>query len=67
MNDLRNDDDPIREAATPADQTAGNPRRKPYRSPELVEYGSVAKLTQGTLSMNADFIGGGFRMTSMCL
>jgi hypothetical protein len=49
------------------DRPATQPGRKPYKSPELVEYGSVAKLTQGTLSMNADFCGGGFRMDQMCL
>lgn len=41
------------------------PTRKPYRSPELVEYGPVAKLTQGTLSRNSDFFQGGFRMAAM--
>ena len=46
---------------------AGTHRRKPYRSPELLEYGPVAKLTQGTLSKNSDFFSGGFRMTQMCL
>ena len=39
----------------------------PYHAPTLTTYGSVAKLTQGTLSMNADFCGGGFRMNQMCL
>lgn len=38
--------------------------RKPYSSPELVEYGPIAKLTQGTLSRNNDGPGGGFRMTN---
>jgi hypothetical protein len=28
--------------------------RRPYHQPELIEYGSVAKLTQGTLSVGAD-------------
>jgi hypothetical protein len=28
--------------------------RRPYRRPELVEYGSVAKLTRGSKSVNAD-------------
>lgn len=46
--------------------------RRPYQSPELVEYGPVAKLTQGTLSRNSDFFSGGFRMRNnmgmgMCL
>ena len=30
------------------------PRKRPYRRPELVEYGSVAKLTKGSKSVNAD-------------
>lgn len=66
MNDSQNDDrapeQPVEQA-----QPAEAPARKRYRSPQLVEYGSVAKLTQGTLSMNADFFGGGFRMDQMCL
>ena len=39
------------------DRTAGTParsRKRPYRRPELVEYGSVAKLTKGTKSVNTD-------------
>jgi hypothetical protein len=28
--------------------------KRPYRAPALVEYGSVAKLTKGTKSVNAD-------------
>lgn len=44
-----------------------SPAKKPYQPPALVEYGSVAKLTQGTLSKNSDFFSGGFRMTQMCL
>ena len=60
-------DDLKSDAAVPRDEESDTRRKKPYRSPELVEYGSVAKLTQGTLSMNADFFGGGFRMTNMCL
>jgi hypothetical protein len=38
-------------------------RREPYRPPELVEYGTVSKLTQGSLTNASDFFGGGFRMT----
>ena len=51
----------------PAPSGARGARRKPYRSPELTEYGSVAKLTQGTLTMNADSKGGGFSMKAPCL
>ena len=40
------------------------PKKLPYRRPELVEYGSVAKLTQGALSTMNE--GVGFNM-SMCL
>jgi hypothetical protein len=67
MKDVRQEGDadpdlPLADAGAPQ-----SPKRKPYQSPELVEYGSVAKLTQGTLSMNSDFFGGGFRMRAMCL
>jgi hypothetical protein len=34
---------------------------RPYRTPTLTEYGSVAKLTQGTASRLGDQGGGGFR------
>ena len=57
--------------ATPAG--AGNedtPRAgaRPYRSPELIEYGSIAKLTQGSLSTKGDGMGGGFKEDKgMCL
>ena len=48
--------------ATPGD--AGNTRRS-YTAPELVEYGTVAKLTQGNSWSLADF-GGTMRMMT-CL
>ena len=35
--------------------------RRPYATPRLIEYGSVAKLTQGTLTRQADSSGAGFR------
>ena len=35
---------------------------RPYRSPELIEYGSIAKLTQGSLSVGGDGPAGGFKM-----
>jgi hypothetical protein len=66
MNDSENNEKTRRDAH-PGDPPTTRAVRKPYKSPELVEYGSVAKLTQGTLSMNADFCGGGFRMAQMCL
>lgn len=37
--------------------------RKPYASPKLVEYGTIAKLTQGALTVGND--GGVGRMMSM--
>jgi hypothetical protein len=43
---------------------AGNGPR-PYRSPTLTCYGSVAKLTQGTNTVNNDGAMGGMMM--MCL
>jgi hypothetical protein len=45
----------------------GKPRRSPYRTPELIEYGPVAKLTQGTLTTMNDSVGGGMSMMMMCL
>jgi len=36
--------------------------KRAYRKPRLVEYGSVAKLTQGTATKQSDGPGGGFRM-----
>lgn len=41
------------------DATAGAPKRA-YSTPKLIEYGSVAKLTRGTRSVQADATGGGF-------
>ena len=41
--------------------------RRPYATPRLIEYGSVAKLTQGTLTRQADSAGAGFRMDLPCL
>lgn len=32
----------------------GKPAKRPYRTPTVVEYGSVAKLTRGFKSVNAD-------------
>lgn len=39
--------------------------RRPYRKPKLTEYGSIAKLTQGTRTRNSDGPGGGFRNTCL--
>lgn len=43
------------EAGTP-DARAG---RRPYTKPTLTEYGSIAKLTQGTRTTQGDSGGGG--------
>jgi hypothetical protein len=40
-------------------------RRRPYRSPTLISYGSVAKLTQGTLTAGNDGAMGGMMMTCL--
>jgi hypothetical protein len=44
----------------------GKTQKKPYRAPELTEYGSVSKLTQGAVSIKADAKGGGFA-SKVCL
>jgi hypothetical protein len=40
-------------------------RKRPYSKPRLIEYGSVAKLTQGTRTRNADSPAAGFK--KVCL
>jgi hypothetical protein len=37
-------------------RSSGTDRKKPYRRPELIEYGSVAKLTQSNGSKGQDAI-----------
>ncbi|HET8575893.1 MAG TPA: lasso RiPP family leader peptide-containing protein [Methylomirabilota bacterium] len=39
--------------------------RKPYERPRLIEYGSIAKLTQGTATVGAD--SGPTGMNQQCL
>jgi len=39
---------------------------RPYRKPRLTEFGSIAKLTQGTRTNQKDGAGGGFKMAG-CL
>jgi len=39
--------------------------RKPYSAPSLVEYGTIAKLTQGSLTVNND--GSNTKKKMMCL
>ncbi len=51
-------DDTPRSGATKPD--AAQPKR-PYAKPRLIEYGSVAKLTQGTRTKQADTPAAGFR------
>jgi len=55
-------DDSVRRAAGPRD--AAEPKR-PYTQPRLIEYGSIAKLTHGTLTKQADTPAAGFKM--VCL
>jgi hypothetical protein len=52
-------DDPVRKDAAPA-----APRRQ-YKKPTLTEYGSIAKLTQGTRTNQSDGVGGGFKMACL--
>ena len=37
------------------------PPKRPYAKPRLIEYGSVAKLTQGTRTKQSDSPAAGFR------
>ena len=52
-------DDPARR-----ERSAPAPRR-PYTKPKLTEYGSIAKLTQGTRTNQSDGVGGGFKMNCL--
>ena len=51
-----------------ASGATGSPdsRKRPYRRPELVEYGSVAKLTKGSKSINSDAPSAGLK-SKVCL
>ena len=49
--------------ATPERSAAGG--RRPYVKPALTEYGSIAKLTQGTATKQSDGARGGFIMTCL--
>jgi hypothetical protein len=40
-------------------------QKRPYSKPKLIEYGSVAKLTQGTRTKQADTPAAGFK--KVCL
>jgi hypothetical protein len=48
-----------------ADGAQGTQAKRRYRQPELVEYGSIAKLTHGTLTVQIDLLMGGMRMGMM--
>jgi hypothetical protein len=41
------------------------PTKRAYAKPQLIEYGSIAKLTQGTMTKQADTPAAGFKM--VCL
>jgi hypothetical protein len=49
------------------DARGRSPRRRPYKAPELTEYGSVVKLTQGTRTVFSDGAMGGFLVMMFCL
>lgn len=48
---------PDRASGSPPDR----PRKRPYTSPRVIEYGSVAKLTRGSKSISSDFPQAGFK------
>ena len=51
-----------KKTASPSDGDLASPDgRRPYRKPQLTEYGSIAKLTQGTATRQSDGRGGGFK------
>ena len=51
-------DQPNQPRSTPERPAAGG--RRPYVKPSLTEYGSIAKLTQGTRTKQSDGARGGF-------
>ena len=51
--------DPARKAPS------GSAPNQQYKKPTLTEYGSIAKLTQGTRTNQSDGVGGGFKMTCL--
>lgn len=57
-------DDTRRPDGTGSARAKGQPRRA-YRRPTLTEYGSVAKLTQGTRTTQGESPGGGFKMACL--
>jgi hypothetical protein len=63
-------EDPLNDDAVADGVPRANSKRR-YCPPELVEYGSIAKLTHGTLTVQLDLLMGGMRMgmqqMMMCL
>ena len=57
-------EDPINDDAV-GDGAQGAKATRRYRQPELIEYGSIAKLTHGTLTVQIDLLMGGMRMGMM--
>jgi hypothetical protein len=60
----------VEKTAAANDAAGGAARRgtkRAYSRPTLIEYGSVAKLTQGTLTRQSDAPTAGFKMTQTCL
>lgn len=53
---------PSQPGSTPRPAASG---RRPYVKPSLTEYGSIAKLTQGTATKQSDGKAGGFIMTCL--
>lgn len=54
---------PHEPGSTPTRRADGD--RRPYAKPNLTEYGSIAKLTQGTATKQSDGPSGGFIMTCL--
>jgi hypothetical protein len=52
-------------ARTDAPAAVAPRRRRPYRTPRVTEYGSVAKMTQGSLTVQNDVFMSGMRMSCL--
>lgn len=50
MHDQRPDDTSVRDAGT----STSSPAKQPYQAPTLVDYGTVAELTQGAQGTRTD-------------
>ena len=53
------------ESDTPKTDDSPDRVKRAYVRPRLTVFGSVAKLTQGTLTQGSDGPGGGFRMNCL--